>query len=355
MNDKPLSRFETLKLASENWIHTDLTSILIIIFFILAVIIIFVGGLLMQKFLKTKHIHNYFFKYAEDKGLTEKEAKILWDYSKRMGRDPLLVIEFKSPFEKVVDLYIHTHPNPDEKLVQDMRKKLGFNVIYNFIPLTLSKDIEMFQNGKMITGKKAYDVALYDKDEKHMYWLIIGLKSRSEIDENRPVKITFLRKGDAIYNLESPITEVLQEDNKIVVKLPHTFEMSRTQRREFPRIETDIPAMIGDIITVDGKEEIVWHIGRILDISVGGVKFCIPKDGSKEIKTGIGQNVLLKFELENNSYDLKASIENKDERKTAICLGLKFTDIKEKEKEKIFEYIQKEQKKLAQLARSQKQ
>lgn len=350
-----LSRFETLKLAAEHWTQTDLTSILIIVFFILGVMIILVGGILLQKFMKSKNIHSYFFNYARERGLTNEEAEILWEYSQKMGRDPLLVIEFKSPFEKVVDLYIKTDPNPKESLVQDMRKKLGFNITYNFIPLSLSKDIELFQNGKMIiNGKQAYDTALYDKDEKYMYWLLIDVRSREGLEPGLPVKVTFLRKGDAIYNFESNILDVIQEGHNIVIKLPHTFEMTRIQRREFPRVETDIPAMIGKVKIVDGNEEMVWHPGRILDISASGAKFCFSKEEQNGVKFNIGEIVKIKFELNGEKYEMEANIENRDEREVSLCYGLKFKNVKDKVKDKIFEFVQKEQRKMAKLARMQK-
>ncbi|WP_187646980.1 flagellar brake protein [Nitrosophilus labii] len=350
-----LSRFETLKLAAEHWTQTDLTTILIIVFFILGVMVILVGGILLQKIMRSKNTHNYFFSYAKEKGLTDKEAKLLWDYSLKMGRDPLLVLEFKSPFEKVVDLYIRTDPNAKESLVQDMRKKLGFNVIHDFIPLSLSKDIEMFQNGKMIIdGKQAVDVALYDKDEKFMYWLLIDVKSREGISPGTPVKITFLRKNDAIYNFESSVLEVINEGNNIVIKLPHTFEMTRIQRREFPRVEVDLPAMLGETRVINEKEEIIWHSGRIVDISAMGAKFCVPLENRDDIKISVGDDIKIKFELNNVKYDLEASVENRDEREVALCFGLKFKNAKDKIKDQIFNFVQKEQRKLAKIAKVQK-
>lgn len=350
-----LSRFETLKLATEYWIQTDIATTLIIIFFILGIMVILVGGILFQKAMKSKNIHNYFFSYAKERGLSDKETKILWNYSLKMARDPLLVLEFKSPFEKVVDLYIKSDPNADEDLVQSIRKKLGFNVTHYFVPLSLSKDIEMFQNGKMIVeGNKAFDVALYDKDEKFMYWLLIDIKSREVVAPGNTIKITFLRKNDAIYNFESTIMDVLQEGGNIIVKLPHTFDMVRIQRREFPRVEVDLPAMIGEVKEIDGNEEIVWHPGQIVDLSATGAKFCIPVDEKNNLKISYGSEVKIKFELNDEIYEFDADIENKDERDVAFCFGLKFKNINEKTRDKIFNFVQKEQRKLAKIARMQK-
>lgn len=349
------SRFETLKQATHYWTQTDITTILIILFFIVGVIVVLVGGILLQKILKTKNIHNYFFNYAKEKELTEEEANILWEYSQKMGRDPLLVLEFKSPFEKVIDLYIKSNPNADENMVQDIRKKLGFNIVYDFVPLTISKDIELFQNAKMIIdGKKGLDVSLYDKDERFMYWLVLNTVSRENLIPGKEVKITFLRKKDAIYNFESVIEDVIHEGNKIIVKLPHTFEMIRIQRREFPRVEVDLPAMIGKKIKTDKSEEIVWYPGQIVDISATGAKFCINSEQKDNIKISVKEDVVIKFELENQKFEHGATIENKDERKTTLCFGLKFKKIKDIEKDKIFEFVQKEQKKLAKIAKMRK-
>ncbi len=354
-----VSRFDTLKQATEHWTQTDITTtdittILIIVFFALGVVAVIVGGILLQKLLKTKNMHNYFLNFAKEKELSEDEANILWEYSLKMGRDSLLTLEFKSPFEKVVDLYVKTDPNANEEMVQDMRKKLGFDVVYDFVPLTLSKDIEMYQNAKMIINNRSFDVSLYDKDERYMYWLLLDLKSKQGIEPGVKVKIIFIRKKDAIYTLESTIKDIISDDGKTAIKLPHTFELVRIQRREFPRVEVDLSALIGQKIKKDNTEKIVWYPGQIVDISTLGTKFCIKSEEKDNIKISVQEKVRIKFELDGHKYDLNATVENKDERKTTLCFGLKFQNIKDKQKDMIFEFVQKEQKKLAKLAKMRK-
>jgi hypothetical protein len=77
----------------------------------------------LSKKLKAKYQYSEFVKYAKEKELSDEQIPILWDYSKKMGRDPFLALEFKSPFEKVIDLYTKDNPNFDENLIKEMREK----------------------------------------------------------------------------------------------------------------------------------------------------------------------------------------------------------------------------------------
>jgi hypothetical protein len=64
-----------------------------------------------------------FVKYTKEKELSDEQISILWNYPKKMDRDPFLALEFRSPFEKVIDLYTKDNPNFNENLIKDMREK----------------------------------------------------------------------------------------------------------------------------------------------------------------------------------------------------------------------------------------
>lgn len=303
---------------------------------------IFLG--LLREFLRKKKLKNYFFKEAYDRGLTEIEAQILWEYSIKLGRDPFLTLEFKAPFEKVVDLYLTTDPNPSEKLVQDMRIKLGFDYVPYFVPLVSTKDIELFQPAKLYTeSRESFEIALFDKDERFMYWAVIDKKSIPRI-KGQKATISFIRKGDGIYKFEEIVEDMFTENGKTILKIPHTFELTRYQRREYSRIEVEIPAQVGIII----NDEIKWLSGEIVDISAGGAKVCISlSETQMEIQPMT--EIILKFELAGRHFNLKANIVNIYPRRHTTCYGVKFEDIKPDDQKFIYDFVKKEQQKLAQL------
>ena len=342
-----LSGFDTLKLATQYWHGDQTTTILIIILFFLAAITFFILGTLLQKKIKEKNLKHYFDMYAKEQELNEKEKEILWEYAKKMERDPILVLEFKAPFEKVVDLYIHSDPNADENLVRDMRKKLDFEILSPYIPLITTKDIEIFQNGRMIfPNNQSVNVALYDKDERYMYWLVIDGTLPSSIQPGEQVKVIFLRQEDGIYSFELPIADIIKEGNKTIIKFPHTFELNRTQRRESPRVKIDLP--LNFAYQKNGKKYIFE--GRFIDISSGGARFCTTETTNEVLKKiRFGDTVELVFNLDNHTFTINAKVLDIDKKPKALCLRTIFSELDEHTKENIIEFVQKEQIKVAKL------
>ncbi len=340
-----ISRFDTLKLATQYWHGDPTTTTLIIVLFTLALAVFFVAGFILQKKLREKNIKRYFVNFAKERELTDREIEVLWEYSHKMDRDPILVLEFKAPFEKVVDLYIKNDPHADERFVKDIRKKLGFEVLSPYVPLVTSKDIEIFQNGRMIFGNnKVINVALYDKDERYMYWLAVDDDLPAEIQPGEYVKVVFVRGGDGIYSFELPIVEILHDGGKTIVKLPHTFDLSRMQRREYPRVKTEISAIVQ-------YGENLEFSGTIVDLSAGGARICTKDKSDKLRKIRYADTVRIDFRLEDKEYALDSKVLEIDKRPKSTCFRLIFESIPNELKDEIMEYVQKEQLKQAQIKR----
>lgn len=323
-----------------------------LIFLLLFIILIVVGVLVyssLSKRYREKYKYTEFVKFAKEKELSEKEYRILWDYSLKLGRDPFLSLEFKSPFEKVVDLYIKENPEFDENLLKEMRKKLGFDYLPYFVPLTITKDIDLFQGGVLRLSEtgRTYKVALYDKDEIYMYWVVTDATSTVDIGKGDSVKINFVRKSDAAYVMDTKVEDVVVEGGKIILKIPHTFEFTRIQRREYPRVECDIDAAVGK--EMDAEEKIEWFEAKIMDISPSGAKVCINSETKDAIKIKITDKVMLSFNIMGKDILQKAEVVNIYEKQKVTCYGVKFSDIKDSIQRDIFEFVKKQQQALAKL------
>ena len=337
--------------AIEKLSGVDINAIVFLLFLILIIILVVLFLNSLSKKLKAKYQYSEFVKYAKEKELSDEQISILWDYSKKMGRDPFLALEFKSPFEKVIDLYIKDNPNFDENLIKDMREKLGFDAVPSFVPITVTKDINLFQGGKLEDGR-SFNVVLYDKDELYMYWAITD-KNVPNLNVGDKVKISFIRKSDGAYVVEGQIEDILKESGNVILKFPHTFEILRIQRREYPRIDTDIEAVLGKKIKEDDKEIIKWYIGRILDISPSGARFCVSVEEKNTLNLRIGDEIILTFTLEEKDFQLTGDVVNVYEKQKIICYGIKFKEIKESIQKDIFSYIRKEQQKMLSLYKKQ--
>lgn len=345
--DQRESAIKGYEIATQKLSEVNIDAIIFLLIIIILIISIYLLSSNISKKLKAKYKYAEFEKFAKEKELTEKEYKILWDYSLKLDRDPFLSLEFKSPFEKVIDMYIKDNQNFDEELIKDMRKKLGFDYLPYFVPLTTTKDIDLFQEGnlKTVNSNRAYRVALYDKDELYMYWVITDQVEKLNFAKYDIIKINFVRKSDAAYVIESKVEDILVEDGKMIIKVPHTFELTRIQRREYPRVECDLEAMLGK--EFDGSIKLVE--GKIMDISPSGARVCIEPDKKNELSFKITDTVILKFSILNKEIVQKAEIVNIYEKQKILCYGVKFLDVKESVQRDIFDFVKKQQQTLAKL------
>lgn len=348
MPEKNLA-IEGYQKAVERLSNVDIYAIVFLIFIVLLIMALVLFFNSLSSKLKAKYQKLEFEKYAKEKELNNIQRSILWEYSKKMGRDPFLALEFKSPFEKVVDLYIKENPEFDENLIRDMREKLGFDTLPSFVPITVTKDIDLFQGGTLQTEDgKRYNIALYDKDELYMYWAITD-KIIPRLNIGDKVKISFIRKSDGAYVFDGNIEDILNERGSMIIKIPHTFEILRIQRREYPRIETDLEAILGKKVLENEKEIIKWYIGRITDISPSGARYCQSKEELDQVNLKIGDEILLTFTIEEKDFQLVGVVVNIYEKQKVICYGIKFKDIKESVQKDIFGFVRKEQQKMLSL------
>ncbi len=350
--EKTVEAINSYKKAIHDFEQIDSTTVLLIVLFSLTVILIIVVALFFGKSLRGKFKLKLFEKYAREKELDDKQIKILWEYSEYLNRDPFLTLEFKAPFEKVVNEYISHNKNFDENLIKDMRKKLGFDVVPELMPLVVTKDIDLFQTGTLITSAGlTYQVSLLDKDELYMFWLLMENEQDIGFSKGEVVRLTFTRKNDAVYNINVPVLDIIKENGKVILKFPHTFDLVRIQRREHPRVKVDIGAFIRKVRDDENIIEMIqkptkWHYVNMHDISAGGTRICIPQEKRIDLNLHIDAKVELKFELDGKEIKVKGIIANINEKKKHVCYGIKFTDITKEIVEFLTKYVQKEQQNL---------
>jgi len=298
----------------------------------------------IKEFLREKYKRKLFIDNAEGLGLTEKEAEILWEYANQIERDPFLVLEYKAPFEKVIQKYVEENPDYDETLIRSIRRKLHFEELPEMIPLISTKDIELYQTGNLITKEgKVYPVALYDKDEKYSYWYLIDRQPPFAFKKGDRVRIRFLRSEDGMYTFEENVEDIFNEGNKYIVKIPHTFNLERTQRRKEVRIKINKPV---EIIYKDNKGEEHYVFTRLEDLSSEGLKFCLRKIDAQKENFHIGMDLKFSFELNGEKIFGEGILKNIVEESDNECYGIHFQKIDKKSKEVILKFIQQEQHKL---------
>lgn len=336
MDEKQKSVIQAYNKAQEKMNEISIEGILFLIFLILTVIfIVFIVNYISRRS-KLLNKKREFWNYLKGKNLSDEQIKILWDYSEIIGRDPFIAIENKPAFEKIIDIYEKRNPNYDEELIQDMREKLGFYNVMEYIPIVTTKEIETYTKAKLIFEGITNEIYLVDKDEKYMYWLLPN--KNLYIQNGDEVQILLTREKDAVYYIKEKIENIEETPEGILLKMHHTFNFERKQRREFPRFEIEIDAILARTIKENNKVFTQWIGGKIQDISPGGVRFCLTE---KSKRLPIGTQALIKFELSGKEINEKVEVVNIFEKEDIICFGMKFIDMKEERQRFIHNYINK--------------
>jgi len=307
-------------------------------FLVVALILIFWEK--VEEYISYRYLKRLFFKNGEAIGLTKDELEILWKYSNKLHKSPFLAIEYKAPFEKVIQAYIEENPDTySEELIKSMRKKLGFDKLPSFIPLVSTKDIDIFQVGNLIYQQKSYPIALYDKDERFMYWYLIDWKPPFPFKKGDTVKIRFVRDNDAIYIVEGRIEDIYEDKGKYIIKIPHTFNLIQIQRRRNFRLRIHLPITV---VIGEGDKQVKVET-ETADISIDGVGFCLPILKARELNINVGGEIGVSIQFEERTVSAKGVVKNIREVDKRVCYGVEFTQIDREDKNFLLRFVQEKQ------------
>ena len=299
--------------------------------------------LIYLSYQRKKTLRNIFFSRAKDYDLTEYETEMLWKYVSNMGVNPTLIFESKTFFEKVVSKVVEGGNREEIKTVPSIRTKLRYDTVPWFIPLTTTKDIDLYQTGTVIIGNTHIDAYVYDKDEEFLY---IALLEPYPIKVGERITFFFIRENDARYSFEAIVDQVFTENERTIIAIKHTDKLYRVQLRENIRWKTHIPAKFtfGRKLEDLGEPQ---YDGIIEDISVKGARLCF-----EDINLPVKENyfVLLEFTLKGYKFkNLIGRVMHKILYEKKMCVGIKFEEISRQEEKAIEHYILEEQRKLIKM------
>lgn len=279
----------------------------------------------------------FFLSRAKDINLTFEETELLWKYLKTFPINPNLIFENKVLFEKVVDKIVKNGDPEEIKLISAIRMKLRYSSLPWFIPLTTTRDIEVYQIGHIVIGNQKVEAYVFDKDEEYIY---IALLEPANVKVGDRIQFLFLRENDGRYSFEGTVDKIFMDKGRIVLTIKHTDKLNRVQLRQSIRWKVKIPVSF-TILTKEGED--IKLEGTIEDISIRGVRVCY--QGNINIKEG--QKVILDFILKSYKFNnLLGTVVYKVVYKKGICMGIRFEEISRKEEEIIERFILDEQRKL---------
>ena len=298
---------------------------------------------LWGKVSRMREVERAFFQRGRSLGLTEEEVRLLWTYAKKFPYDPQMIYENKTLFERVVSRIVHENLE-GVRLIPSIRAKLRFDTLPWFIPLTNTRDIDLYQTGKIDVDGVYVDAAVWDKTETELHVVVLGPLPRA-VRVGERIKFHFIRENEGRYSFESTVKDKYMEGDRLVLVLEHTDHLHRVQLRESLRWKVNVPvefAVLKDVTEEEVKRADLMT-GRIEDISTKGVRICT----ENLLRPKEGEYVLMNFSLRNHRFEnIVGQIVNVRILQTQTCMGIKFLKIPRQEERVIDRYIMDEQRKL---------
>ncbi len=317
----------------------------ILIFFVVlgATLIVISVPYVWSKISRLKEVERAFYMRGRSLGLTDEEIKLLWEYAKKFPYDPQMIYDNKPLFERVVSRIVHENL-AGVRLIPSIRAKLKFDTIPWFIPLTNTRDIDLYQTGKLVIDGVYVDAAVWDKTETELHIVVLEALPRP-VRIGERVKFHFIRENEGRYSFESVVKDKYTEGDRLVLVLEHSETLHRVQLRESLRWKVNVPVefAVVDDITEEAAAGADFISGRIEDISTKGVRVCT----ETFIKPSEGKYVIMNFSIGDYRFEnMVGQIVNVRPMQTQVCMGIKFLKVSRQEEKIIDRFILDEQRKL---------
>ncbi len=297
----------------------------------------------LSRISRRKEIERAFFSRGKALGLTEEEIRLLWKFVRSLPYDPQMVYENKPLFEKIVSRIIQSNVR-DIRLIPSIRAKLKFDTVPWFIPLTTTRDIDLYQTGKLTVDGTSVDAAVWDKTETELHIVVLQALPRT-VNIGEKVRFNFIRENEGRYSFESIVKDKYTEGDRLVLVLEHTDKLNRIQLRESLRWKVNLPVEFSLLKDLEegAVKEAELLTGRIDDISAKGVRICT----ASAIKPSVGWYVLMNFSIGEHKFEnVLGQIMNVRELQSRVCMGIKFLKLSRQEERIIDRFILQEQRKL---------
>lgn len=306
-----------------------------------------VGSLIVLPYIWSKYMSHMdlkkdFFNTGRSLGLSEAEISMLWKCASKT-KEPVKVLQVKAVFERCINKLAREDVSKID-LITEARKKLRFDTLPWFLPLTSTRDIDLYQTGFITISNTAYSAAVWDRNELELHIALLDTPPGG-LQIGDKVKFSFLREGDGRYYFQSEVTKNYIEGGKLVLVLQHTHQLSKIQLRESLRWRVKVPVKVqilhGAVSAVpDNLEEAKDAV--IEDISVQGARVCFR--GFVEISEET--KIYMVFQLKKYSMKALGTVKNVRSSADKTCLGVKFEDISDVDEDHIRKFITEEQREL---------
>ena len=259
--------------------------------------------------------------------LSPKEQQVIKKYAKVLNTSPSQLLKSKTLFHKLFQVV----SLDDIYTIYTIYHKLGLYEQFPYI-IENSFQIPLHQNAYLLTPQGPLHITLERVEKNYLLWKIPHKSFEIPYKPDEKITIVFENRHNIAYKMEVVFLGELSFKEGTYLKTSHSFYVETINKRKYPRLKTDIPAMIKK----DGNlRDNPFYTCRILNITQKGIQIAI-KDSIFEEH----DKVLCRFALDSKKIEVKGEIVYKKEQKDYFLYGIKFLEMPSSTNFIITHYIQ---------------
>ncbi len=275
---------------------------------------------------------NPFYQQAKIYNLSKKEADLILHYAQKLGLDPLRIFANSSFFDQIVQTYRKETLVPDERMLEDIKEKLGFHKRIK-THLQSTKEIPFGQKGKFLIDRfTSLPIQLDRVTDTYTLWKVLPHRDAHLLQKGTSGDIVFEENFLIAYRFPATIQETREDRDTKRIKIPHTSNLKVLAQRRYPRVECDFE---GVIRKQGSPRENPFYTCKLCNISEGGAKICLDAPIFKE-----HDSVILQFKINLENIEAESVVEAKIAFDGDGQYGLKFTNLDSHARAIIKRYVQ---------------
>ncbi len=206
--------------------------------------------------------------------------------------------------------------------------------------MATSKLFSITSTDQLPIGQKAHfffshlestPIKLFKKHQDYLLFNALIHANASKIKINTPGRVLIEIPPNSAIFFETNIVKTIQINNQLYIKIPHSNQIEYLSRRKSQRIATKISSMAKRL----DRQRMAFYSVTILNISAGGVKFCI--DGDIFDKK---ERLFVRFPLGSKNIEADVEIVEKNSLANEVHFNAKFINIAQELVAAIEKFIQ---------------
>ena len=246
--------------------------------------------------------------------LSSKELLLIQKYAKMLSISPMTLLKNKTRFQQLFQIV----SLDDIYTIHTIYHKLGLHTQFPYI-IENSFQIPLHQDAYLITPQGLLPIVLERVEKNYLLWKIPYKSYEISYEKEKKVTIIFFFFHNIAYKMEVVLLGELPFKEGTYLKTSHSFYIETINKRKYPRLKTNIEAIVKK---VGNLRDNPFYVCNITNISQSGIQIAIEASLFKK-----DDNVILRMRLDSKEIEIEGKIIYEKKYVNYYLYGIRFINM----------------------------